>query len=268
MPLQASRKNQLMTEFTELYKNLSNSELLKIIAESDKYNPIAVETAKAEIDSRKLSIEELNQAKTEIDKQEEKKKLETKKRKHQEEKIKEGASTLFDTINPIQNGIQTPEKIIRFTTLIFAGIAVYRIFKEFEMFRYMFTDSGAKWDISMVEYFFPLIVLPLAVLLFWTRKKSGWILLSIFLSYSAITTIGLFFMNLGRQPSGIPALESLFPTVSPITYIMTLVFFGGTLWLISKENIRNIYKISKQTMFVTIGLTIAMNLIYMYSIIG
>jgi len=257
-----------MTEFTELYKNLSNSELLKIIAESDKYNPIAVETAKTEIDSRKLSTEELNQAKTEINKQKEKKKLEIEKRKRQEGKIKEGASTLFDTINPIQNGIQTPEKIIRLTTLIFSGIAVYRIIKEFGMLRYMFTDSGAKWDLSMVEYFFPLIVLPLAAFLFWKRKKSGWILLSIFLTYSAITAIGLFLMNIGRQPSGIPALESLFPTVSPITYIMTLIFFGGTLWLISKEEIRNIYKISKQTMFLTIGLTIAVNVIYMYSIIG
>ncbi|WP_299611241.1 hypothetical protein [uncultured Aquimarina sp.] len=257
-----------MTEFTELYKNLSNSELLKIIAESDKYNPIAVETAKTEIDSRKLSTEELNQAKTEINKQEEKKKLEIEKRKRQEGKIKENASTLFDTINPIQNGIQTPEKIIRLTTLIFSGIAVYRIFKEFGMLRYMFTDSGAKWDLSMVEYFFHLIVLPLAAFLFWKRKKSGWILLSIFLTYSAITVIGLFLMNIGRQPSGIPALESLFPTVSPITYIMTLIFFGGTLWLISKEEIRNIYKISKQTMFLTIGLTIAVNVIYMYSIIG
>jgi hypothetical protein len=257
-----------MTEFTELYKKLSNSELLKIIAESEKYNPIAVETAKTEIDSRKLSTEELNQAKTDINEQQEKKKLEIEKRKRQEEKIKKSASTLFDTINPIQNGNQTPEKIIRLTTLIFAGIAVYRIFKEFGMLRYMFTDSGGKWDLSMVEYFFPLILLPLAIFLFWKRKKSGWVLLSIFLTYSAITAIGLFFMNLGREPSGIPALESLFPTVSPITYIMTLIFFGGTLWLICKENIRNIYKISKQTIFATIGLTIAVNVIYIYSIIG
>jgi hypothetical protein len=160
-----------MTEFTELYKKLSNSELLKIVAESDKYNPIAVETAKTEIDSRELSTEELNQAKTDINQQQEKKKLEIEHRKHQEEKIKRGASILFDTINPIQNGIQTPAKIIRLTTLIFAGIAVYSIFREFGMLRYMFTNSGGKWDLSMVEYFFPLIMLPLATFLFWKRKK-------------------------------------------------------------------------------------------------
>jgi hypothetical protein len=75
-------------------------------------------------------------------------------------------------------------------------------------------------------------------------------------------------MDFGREPSGIAALESLFPTVSPITYIMTLIFFGGTLRLICKENIRNIYKISKQTMLVTIGLTIAVNVIFIYLIVG
>ena len=254
-----------MTEFTELYKKLSNSELLKIVAESNKYNPIAVETAKTEIDSRELSTEELNQAKADINEQKEKKKLEIEKRKRQEEKIKKGASTLFDTINPIQNGIQTPEKIIRLTTLIFAGIAVYRIFKKFRMLIYMFTASGGKWELNMIAYFFPLIMFPLTTFLFWKRKKSGWILLSIFLTYSAISAIGLLFINLDREPSVIPELESLFPTVSPITYIMTIIFFGGSLWLICKENIRNIYTISKQTMLVTIGLPIAVNVIFIYS---
>src|SRR5690606_41783793 len=55
--LQASQEKHsyLMTEFTELYQKLSNSELLKIISESEKYNPIAVETAKTEIASRQLT---------------------------------------------------------------------------------------------------------------------------------------------------------------------------------------------------------------------
>jgi hypothetical protein len=257
-----------MTEFTELYKKLSNTELLKLISESEKYNPIAVETANNEIESRKLSEQDLKQAQSEIYAQKEKKNLEIEKRKRQEEKLKKSASILFDTFNPIQNGIQTPEKTIRFITLVLAVLSIYGIIKEFGMLKYMFTDGIRKWDIGMIEYLYPLILLPLGTFLFWKRKKSGWILLSIFLTYSAISAIGLFFMNLGREPSGIPALESLFPKVPPITYIITLVFFGGTLWLICKENIRHIYRASKQTMFLTLGLTIAVNLIFIYSFIG
>ncbi len=259
-----------MTEFTELYRKLSNSELLKIIAESDKYNPIAVETAKMEIDSRRLSPEELDQAKAFNIERERKKKFAIEHRHRQEENIKKSASALFDTINPIQNGTRTPEKIIGLITLIFSGIAIYRIFREFGMLRYMLTDTdgGGLWDFSMIGYFFPLILLSIAIFLFWKRKKSGWVLLSIFLTYSAVTAIGLFFMNLDYQPTGIPAFDSLFPTVSPITYLMSLIFHGGALWAIGKENVRNIYQISKWTMFITIGSTIAGDIIYISLIIG
>ncbi len=55
-----------MTEFTELYQRLSNRELLTIIAESEKYNPIAVESAKKELESRQLSEDELSAAQAKI----------------------------------------------------------------------------------------------------------------------------------------------------------------------------------------------------------
>lgn len=257
-----------MTEFTELYQKLSNSELLEIIAESEKYNPIAVETAKTEIESRKLTENELNQAKSKIAEKENAKKREIEKRKEREEKIKKSTSTLFDTINPIQNGIQTPEKIIRLTILIFGCLAIYRLYKELVMFQIIFHEGISDWDLSMLEYFFPIIILPIAVILYWKRNKIGWILLSIFLTYSAFNAIVLFFMNLGRQPSGIPALESIFPTVSPFVYIATVLFFGGFLFLNSKIGIRDIFKITKKQMITTIGLTIIVNLIFIYSILS
>jgi len=255
-----------MTEFTELYQNLSNSELLKIIAESEKYNPIAVDTARTEIANRQLTEQELNEAKSKVTERENAKKREIEKRKLREEQIKEKSSTLFDTINPIQNGTQTPEKIIRLTILIFGCLAVYRLYQQFGMFQIIFHEGISDWDFSMVEYLFPIIILPIAVILFCKRNKIGWILLSIFLTYSALNAIVLFFVNFGRQPSGIPALENIFPTVSPVVYIMSLLFFGGFLFLNSKDRVRGIFKISKQTMFMTIGFTIIVNLIFIYSI--
>lgn len=257
-----------MTEFTERYKNLSNYELLEILTNSQTFQSLAVETAKKEIESRNLSEAEINKAKLEIESKQQEKQKTTEKRKQKEDKIKETAFTFFDTITPIQNGIQTPEKIIKLTTLIFGGISIYRIFKEFGMLRYLLTESIGKWDLSMIEYFFPLIILPLATILFWKRKKIGWILLSIFLTYSAVNAIGLFFINLGRQPSEINVLNSIFSTVSPIAYLITLLFFGGTLWLICKANIRDVFQITKKTMLQIIGFAILINAVFIYSIIG
>lgn len=257
-----------MPEFTEQYKSLSNSELLKILADAKSYQSLAVETAKKEIESRQLSKEELKQAQTEIEFQLQLKQQEIEKRKQQGDKIKTNITTFFDTISPLQNGIQTPEKIIRLTIIIFGSLTLYRIYTEFGMLRVVFYDGIREWDLSILEYFFSLIILPLATFLFWKRKNIGWILLSIFLTYSAVNTIGLFVMNLGRQPSGIPALESIFPTISPITYLMSTVFFGGTLWIISKENIRSVYQVTKRSVFLTIGLTIVANAVFIFSVIA
>ena len=254
-----------MTVFTELYKKLSNSELLKIISELENYTPIAIQTAKMEIERRQLTEKELYQAKSQIAEKEKAKKIEIEQRKQREEKIKKSASTLFDTINPIQNGIQTPEKIIRLTTLIFGGLAVYQLYQQLGMFQVLFHEAVSDWDLSMVLYFFPLVMLPIAILLFWKREKIGWILLAIFLSYSAFNAVILFFMNFGRQASGIYAFEIVFPTVSPAAYLMSLIFFGGFLFLIGKEDVRYLFKISKQTIINTITLTLILNVIFVYS---
>src|SRR5690606_20251452 len=201
--LQASQEKHsyLMTEFTELYQKLSNSELLKIISESEKYNPIAVETAKTEIASRQLTEQELNQAKSKIVEKENAKKRVIEKRKEFEKKIGKNASTLFDTINPIQNGIQTPEKNIRLTILLFGGLAIYRLYQQLGMFQIIYHEEISDWDFSIIDYFFPKTILTIAVILYWKRNLIGWILLSIFLTYSAFNAVVLFFMNLGRQPS-------------------------------------------------------------------
>lgn len=255
-----------MTEFTERYKSLSNIELLKILEEQENYQKIAVETAKDELQNRKLSDQELEQAKSEILKQQLEKKKKTEKNTEREGKLKNYGKTFIETISPIQNGIQTPERIIRLITIVFGGISIYRLFKEFGMLRYIFTDSNSGWDLSLVEYFFPLIILPIATYLFWKRKKTGWILLAIFLTYSAMSSLVMFFMNLGRQPSGFANLDALFPTVSPLTYLVTLVFFCGGLWAISKKEIRDIYDLNKSTLYKVVGLTIIINGIFIMTI--
>jgi len=251
-----------MTEFTERYKKLSNFELLEIVSNSSKYQSIAVETAKQEIANRNLSEEDLAKVKLEIKSNQLEKRKQIEKRNQKEDKIKQNIYSFFDLINPIQNGIQTPEKVIRLIILIFAGISIYKIFTEFGMIYFILTNGETKWDLSIIEYFLPLIILPLAVILFWKRKKIGWILLSLFLTYSSVISVRLFFLTIGHQPIGLPAMDSLFPLVSPIDYLFSLLFYGGTLWLICKENSREIFRIKKKEMNQTIGITTFLTVIH------
>ena len=60
---------------------------------------------------------------------------------------------------------------------------------------------------------------------------------------------------MNMKPSGIGALDNLFPQILPLTYILGFVFFAGIIWVISREKIRTIYSISKWTMILTVAIT-------------
>ena len=140
-------------------------------------------------------------------------------------------------------------------SLAFLCIWTYQLFKNFALIQYIFTSGDSGWDFSLVMFFLPIMYLPLMTFLFWKKKSTGWILLSIYLTYSAINIIGLLIMSINSEPSGIPALDSLFPTTPAVTYVLTLIFYCGTIWTISKEHIRDIFEVTNRTMYMAIGIT-------------
>jgi hypothetical protein len=243
-----------MNQFTERYKIASNTELLKIIENSDDYQPLAVETAKTELDSRQLNEQDLSTAKEELNIIRQKSELKEQKKQELISKVKNVANSTLDNINPIQESPLKTDKLIKLISIVFGAIAVYQIIKEFGMLSFMFSDQG-EWDFSLILYFLPLILIPTATILFWLRKKIGWILLCIYLSYSVVNTIGLIIMTWDMQSSGNSALDSLFPVTSPTIYIMTSFFFIGSLWVINKLDLRDVFNIDLKTMIGTIGLT-------------
>lgn len=75
-------------EFTDRYKNYSNSELLKIIDNPNNFQPLAVETAKAIFESRQLSDEDIEIAKATIAIQRQEKEAHDEKEKSSAIKVK------------------------------------------------------------------------------------------------------------------------------------------------------------------------------------
>ena len=56
-----------MNPFSDIYKALSPTELIKIIDNPDNYQPLAVEAASSELTSRQLSDEEIEEMIREAD---------------------------------------------------------------------------------------------------------------------------------------------------------------------------------------------------------
>jgi len=254
-------------DFTKTFKDYSNTDLLKIIHNPNEYPSQAVETAKTIFASRQLSEEEIEIVKAELAIQQEGKEVKRQKINNIENKMKNIGTLLLNNVNPIQAETATAEKLIKIISIVFCGLFIFKIYKEFGMISFMFTNNEAKWDFSMMLYFLPFVIIPIATFLFFKRKKIGWTLLAVYLTYSAISSFGLFILTINMKSSGVAILDSIFPQASPITHILTLAFWGGILWTISKGNIREIYSIDKKYMLATIGIVGILTILTTYGML-
>ena len=244
-----------MNPFSEKYKLSRTSDLLKIIEFPDDYQPLAVEAAKYEIADRQLTDIELNEAKAELEFQRQENKIRIDKKGEIENNVKKNITNFLNTFNPIQKSIPTSDKLIKLISIVFGAISFYQIYKEFNFITSLFTFNSGHWDLWVVSYLLPMIFLPIAIVLFWIRKKIGWILLTIFLTYSVINAISLLYMILSNKSSGYSIIDSLFPSPSSTETILSLLFFGGALLTICKNSVREKYKIDKRQLIASIGIT-------------
>ena len=251
--------------FNEYYKTISNTELLDILENQESYQPLAVDAAKTEFENRQLPDQEISEAKEPLIA----KQLENEKQKDKakaiEDRVKNVGNSLVDTLKPIQKETPSTDKLIRIITLVFGGLFIYQIISDYRMLTLMIKDI-ARFDFSSFLYFLPLVVLSTATFTFWKRKTIGWIILSFFLTYSAFGALWGIWESITRKSSGLAGFDNLFPRPSPMTYIIQLCFLGGTLYILSKPNIREVFKIEKQKMITTILVSGFLTLVLMFAI--
>lgn len=235
--------------FSDYYKTISDTELLDILEHQENYQPSAIEAAKKEFENRKLSDEEISQAKQplilkQLQKEEQKKKI-----KAIENKVKNASNTLVDTLNPIQTEAPTANKLIRIISIAFFALFLFKIISDFRMFSAM-TKDIARFDSSNFFYFLPFVILPIASITFWMRKTFGWMLSAFFIIYSAIGAMWVLIQSFNWKPTG-TSFDNLFPRPSPIVYIFLILLLIGMLYIISKPTIREIFKINRQRLIAT-----------------
>ena len=147
-------------EFQEKYKSFDDSKLLKIVEEAYKYQPKAVDAAKLELSKREVSDDEIQAVKDELLRKKNDAESRKKQFKNAENKVKEIGKEVYETINPVQKEPKTTKRKINWVVIIFGFLAIYQIFTEFEMIRFMLTDSRSEWDFSTVQYLLPIALLP------------------------------------------------------------------------------------------------------------
>ncbi|MGB1242459.1 MAG: hypothetical protein ACPG49_08055 [Chitinophagales bacterium] len=158
---------------------------------------------------------------------------------------------------------QTVDGRINLIVLILGISFVYQFFNELRFLLFLLIDVLGGGNPSLLLYFVPLFLIPIAAFLFWKRKKSGWFLLDIVsICMTVNATLG-FVASLSSSYSG--ELGKLFP--QSVFYLITIALFGGILWLINQSDIRGAFQVDKRTALVTIGITTLLISVIVFAIL-
>jgi hypothetical protein len=155
-----------MDQFTVKYKALRTADLLKIIDNPGDYQPLALETAEAELASRQLSVVELESAKTEIELELQEKELKKEKRQAFGNKVSDLGTSVVDAINPIQHTSPSTNRVINFLSATFGIMFLLTLFKEFSFITFMFFSKESSWGFSMLIYLLEFFIVPVLTVLF------------------------------------------------------------------------------------------------------
>lgn len=221
-----------MNPFRERYKSKSNSELIRIIKNPIEYQELALEAAKEELIVRGVSENEI---------------VESEITAIPEVKDNFILSPILNKVKSYFKGNSTEDNIILIISILLGiGSAAGLLMSWTFIRRGIDLESSIFLLINLVQ--------PIIAFLFWERKKIGWIIITITLTYLLVLSIYNFY-----NPYYLHSDEEV------LVYFRNSIFYGVLLYLICKSKVREIYKINAKVMTHVIGWTIGVEIIlYIY----
>ena len=121
----------------------------------------------------------------------------------------------YDSINPIQSKKISSNNLVNLIGVIFLLIGVFNLIRGLSFIRLFFIDDSAfaYFDISFFSTIIFLIIIPIAGFFFILKKKTGWALLTIYLTYAIISQIANIIMIYRWREEFSVNIGSLFPVV-------------------------------------------------------
>jgi hypothetical protein len=232
-------KKTINMDFSEKFTTYSDAELLQIIKNPHDYQPQAIEAAKSIFAGRQLNSHEMEAAELLLLQQTQKQGISNQQREKTANKIRNIPASIFNNINPFQSKSPATGKIIRNISILLGVLFLGRLYKEFDLLRYTFTNPAAGFDFSMAAYFFSFLVIPLTAIFLFRRKKIGWILLSIYSTTQILSAIAVFIRVMTIGFSSIPLFVSLFPSIPPAIHLLIAMFWSGILWTIPRSRTKD-----------------------------
>ncbi len=156
------------------------------------------------------------------------------------------------------------KKTINTISIIFALISIFQFYNEYEVLLLTLKDGISNFDFSVLLFIIPLFLLPISIVFIYYRKKVGWSLFAIYLTYSTVSSLRFFIHSINREPLDIPALENIFPQISPSISFLMFSFFSAALYSICKKSIREVFYISNIHMYRLMGIVAFVSILISY----
>jgi hypothetical protein len=255
----------MMNEFTEIYKNLSNRELVAITVNSGDYQPTAVETAKLELQTRNLSETLLQELQTEIASANAQKVARREKQQTQNKMLREAVAKIFGNVNFLEKGIASHERQLRILCWLFAIGAAFIFYFSFDLVLGVFQEISFGFA-GLQAYLLLLTIVSLVIgaVLFWKRMLLGWILMTFYLVslISGFVLQHFYFINKHTYSFEQRFSNIMMSDVLLATYLLYAGVFVFCYYVLCKHAVKAIFRVprwvSVMTHLVAVGLQAAL----------
>lgn len=226
-----------MNSFTELYKTLSNKDLLKVLHAPTDYQAEAVEAAKAEIDSRSLTEEQVAHVMDELFAERAQRVLEDQRALAMDQKFNSLVTRVVRFIHPNLPTDSPEDRVIKRMSLLFSGLALYHGYHDVQFLGLLLTPDLSGLDFSFLYALASCLFLPIATVLFWLRRKLGWIMMTTFITYSLSSFLAYIIMSYAQDDSQLSFFDGRYFQRHSIWYFLTPFLFGGALWIVNMRSL-------------------------------
>lgn len=244
-----------MDSFEEKHRLLTDDELFGIINNEVEYYQEAVESAKSELKFRNYTDDDLSdsvrQYKASLQRVKINKILGSQDRYN---KIFSFIDIFFDR----NVSVKLIDRIIWGICLFFAFIATINLYKLCEYLYFCLSYNNTDGILIMS---IPFIMITYGLIKFYNKYKSGWILLSLYSAFSAISAINLAVKAIFAKPIGIPVFDDMISTSQIIIYVFSIICYSAVLRYICIKSIRDIYGVTKQVAIITFAAAVVFSLI-------
>ena len=234
-------------QFSKVYKKWSNQQLFDLLQKKHEYQPLAVEAATAELNSRQLSEIEWKELEDEFQLLKSQRPLNLK--KQLEHKLAPYKEKILVDFNP--HGEPNADRNIRLICYSVSILIVYSFYNQFNWIVFLFKHGN--WDSNLVFGLSIFFFVPIGIFYFWQKEKFGWSILGIWCILTILTAVLGYITELRLSDNGL--LSRIYHKQGFLGYLITVLVYGGLLVYINSKKITESFniKIRFQQLVITIG---------------